>query len=141
MPKTKVPILVALPLLFALTAMAQRRPPIHWVSGGETLAVEMGKTLDFEAAFYSDIRIPNADWWLSSSLHPLFGGALEYAGFLGEIEPDRIYRIRVRINIPPTLKSDKYTGNLHVFNRKGGQPFATVPEVLPVTIYVMEPVD
>ena len=118
---------------------AQRRPPIHWVDGGATVVVGPGEIFDFEARFFSDMPISNAHWWVSQGLDPLFVQTGSITP-LGNLEANKIYTIKHRIIVPTNLQTHQYKGVLEIYHHKenGNQSVTVYPEVLNVTIYVMD---
>lgn len=139
--KTRRVLLVAFLFLYGWAAVlvAQRRPPIHWVSGGETLVVMHGETFDFEAEFFSDIPISNAHWWVSQGLDPLFIQTGSVTP-IGNVEANHVYTIRHRIFVPEGLETRLFQGELQVYHHKesGNQSVQVFPEVLQLKFYVME---
>jgi hypothetical protein len=136
-------IMLAIPTTGFLPA--QNRPPVHWVNGGQPVAVKQGDTFDFQAQFYSDVAIPNA-WWgmpgrigvVMASNHSADSGRV----FIGDVEPNRIYSIRLQVPVPQDLPTGQYPGNLIIFNmaKQAGSSAGSsqFPEYLRVMVYVMD---
>ena len=133
-------LVVLLAVLVSEAALAQRRPPIHWLSGGDSIVVYPGETFEYEASFFSDIRIASACWWFSPSMDELLETAEKPNRILGEIVTDRIYRIRFRFHIPSTLPPRQYRGSMFIYHFPGDPGLHKLPDILSVNIYVMEPV-
>ncbi len=123
---------------------AQNRPPVHWVSGGESIVVKQGESYDFQAQFYSDLAVTGAASVMKGKILSLVspepangGGVLSQ---IGDVEPNRIYSIRYHLQVPQNLPLGEYPGILTVVNWKrydtaGTQVF---PENLRVKIYVLD---
>ena len=126
-------------LITVLAYGQEHRPPVNWVAGSETLAVVQGEEFDFEASFLSSSPIPNAHWWASFGLEPLFGRTGSPTP-IGAVEPNQLYIIRHPIRVPQNLPPGLYAGNIQVYHHKEGwnSTQRVYPEVLPVKIYVME---
>lgn len=134
--------LLPLGLLCLITGLAYgqgHRPPVKWVAGSETLAVVQGEEFDFQASFFSSSPIPNAHWWASFGLEPLFGRTGSPTP-IGDVEPNRVYTIRHPIRVPGNLPPGRYEGIIQVYHHKEewNSTQRVYPEVLPVKIYVME---
>jgi len=133
-------LLLGLFCLFTGLAYGQRhRPPVKWVDGSETLAVVQGEEFDFEASFFSSLPIPNAHWWASFGLEPLFGRTGSPAP-IGDVDPNRVYTILHPLRVPENLPPGLYAGIIQVYHHKEGwnSTQRVYPEVLPIKIYVME---
>ena len=134
--------LLPLGLLCLITGLAHgqsHRPPVKWVTGSETLAVAQGEEFDFEASFFSSSPIPNAHWWASFGLEPLFGRTGSPTP-IGNVEPNYVYTIRHRIRVAENCPPGLYSGDIQVYHHKepGNSTQRVYPEVLHVKIYVME---
>jgi hypothetical protein len=123
---------------------AQNRPPLHWVSGGESIVVKQGEAFDFQAQFYSDVAITDARWVIMGRMESLIyseHSANRGAIPIGNVEPNRIYSIRVHLQVPQNFAPGLYTGDMRVFTPKylsGSDGWQFFPEFLRVKFYVMD---
>jgi hypothetical protein len=124
---------------------AQNRPPVHWLNGGQPIAVKQGESFDFQAQFYSDVAIPDAWWGMPGRIGVVMApnhSAASGRVYFGDVEPNRIYSIRLSVQVPPDLPTGQYPGNLIIFNlakqANGSAGSSQFPEYLRVVVYVMD---
>ncbi len=111
---------------------------MEWLSGDEERVVVQGDDFDFVASFVSSVRIPNAHWWASGGLQPLFG-ATGSPTPIGDVEPHAIYTIQRRVHVPEDLPPGLYAGNIQIYHHResGNSTLRVYPHVLPVKVYVV----
>ncbi len=139
MPKVNVKrvFLSLLVICMSSASAVADRPPIHWLSGGHTWVVLQGETFEFEARFISDVAIEDAYLATTGSMLPFFGHTGHYAP-LGDFEANKVSKIKYRIDVRQDMRPGLHVGTIFVFVEKRPGFNKIIPQVLHVTIYVVE---